>query len=317
MTSKLEKIDLAFTREPGGGIIAEPTYSGALSFGRRRYTKDLDGVDVAVIGVPFDLGTTSRPGARFGPRGVRQASSMVAWDRVYGFDFDPFENLSVIDYGDVFFDHGTPSEIVTSIEDQFFDLHAKGVTTLMIGGDHFSTYPVLRSLARQYGDGISLIHFDAHSDTWTDETERLDHGNMFYYAAQQGLIDPARSVQVGIRTFNAESHGFNIFSAEDVAAQGPDAIIQAIHKIVGDNKAYLTFDIDCIDPSMAPGTGTPVIGGLTTMDAQKILRGLTGLNILSADVVEVAPVYDQAEITALAGATLAMNMIALFSAAKR
>ncbi len=316
MTSEINDIDLAFTRKRGSGIRVEPTYSGALSFGRRRYSKDLTAVDLAVIGLPYDLATTGRPGARYGPRAVREASAMIAWDRVHGWEFDPFEALSVIDYGDVLFDPGAAVTVPETIEGQFKTVHSAGVKTLMLGGDHFSSYPVLKSLAAVEKQPISLIHFDAHSDTWEDEEGRIDHGTMFYHAAKQGIVDPKHSVQIGIRTFNEKTHGFNILSAEDVRVRGVDAVIKFIRDIVGQRPAYITFDIDCLDPSMAPGTGTPVIGGLSTMEAQLILRGLRGVNLRSADVVEVAPAYDHAQITALAAATIAMNLVALFAAEK-
>ena len=316
MTSDSNDIDLAFTRKRGSGIRIEPTFSGALSFGRRRYSKDLDGVDVAVIGVPYDLATTGRPGSRYGPRAVREASAMVAWDRVHGWEFDPFDALSVIDYGDVLFDPGVPNLVPEEIEAQFKPIHSAGVKTLMLGGDHFTSYPVLKSLAANEKQPLSLIHFDAHSDTWEDKDGRIDHGTMFYHAAKKGLVDPKHSVQIGIRTFNEKTHGFNILSAEDVRQRGVEDVIKFIRGIVGDRPAYITFDIDCLDPSMAPGTGTPVIGGLSTMEAQLILRGLRGINLRSADVVEVAPAYDHAQITALAAATVAMNLIALFAAEK-
>ena len=314
MTSEISDIDLAFTRKPGSGIRTEPTFSGALSFARRRYSKDLEGVDLAVVGVPYDLATTGRPGARLGPRAVREASAMIAWDRVHGWEFDPFDALSVIDYGDVLFDPGLPASIPVEIEAQFKAIHNMGVKTLMLGGDHFSSYPVIKSLAAYEKQPISLIHFDAHSDTWEDENGRIDHGTMFYHAAKQGLVDPKHSVQIGIRSFNEKTHGFNILSAEDVRHRGVDAVIKFIRNIVGDRPAYITFDVDCLDPSMAPGTGTPVIGGLSTMEAQLILRGLRGINLKSADVVEVAPAYDHAQITSLAAATVAMNLVALFAA---
>ena len=173
------KIDLSFTREKGTGTQTEPTYSGALSFARRRYTKDLDGVDVAVVGVPFDLATSSRPGARLGPRAVREASSMVAWDRVHEWDYDPFSRLSVIDYGDVYFNHGFPQNTPEEITEQFRAIHSTGTKTLMLGGDHFSTYPVLKSLAPFHDEPLSLIHFDAHSDTWAEDQKTLHHGTMF------------------------------------------------------------------------------------------------------------------------------------------
>ncbi len=316
MTTEINDIDLAFTRKPGSGTREEPTYSGALSFARRRYSKDLKYVDVAVIGVPFDLATTARPGARYGPRAVREASAMIAWDRVHGWEFDPFDALSVIDYGDVLFDPGMSSSVPEEIEAQFKTIHSTGVKTLMLGGDHFSSYPVLKSLVESEKQPISLIHFDAHSDTWEDEDGRIDHGTMFYHAAKQDIVDPKHSVQIGIRTYNEKTHGFNILSAEDVRQRGVEDVIKFIRGIVGERPAYITFDVDCLDPSMAPGTGTPVIGGLSTMEAQLILRGLRGINLRGADVVEVAPAYDHAQITALAAATIAMNLVALFAVEK-
>jgi len=307
------KIDLAFVHGLEKASYTEPTYSGALSFARRKYSKDLEAVDLAIIGVPFDLATTSRPGARLGPRAVREASAMIAWDRVHDWPYDPFTRLNVIDYGDVYFNSGQPQNIPEEIMACFHDIHKAGVKTLMLGGDHFSTYPVLKSLALFYDTPLSLIHFDAHSDTWAEDLKTINHGTMFYHAAQEGLIAPERSAQIGIRTFNEDSHGFNIFSAETVHLNGPAKMAKSICDIVGDNPVYVTFDIDCLDPAFAPGTGTPVIGGLTTMEAQQILRGLRGINIVGADVVEVAPVYDISQITALAGATMAMNIIGLFA----
>jgi len=307
------KIDLAFTRPKTGGTVTEPTYSGALSFARRRYSKDVAGVDLAIVGLPFDLATTSRPGARLGPRAVREASAMVAWDRVHAWDYDPFSRLSVCDYGDIYFDHGDPQNVPKQITEQFEHIHKTGTKTLMIGGDHFASYPVLKSLAKFYDKPLSLIHFDAHSDTWAEDKKTINHGTMFYHAAKEGLIAPERSVQVGIRTYNEDDHGFEIFSAEAVRTVGVQTIIDSIKARVGTNPAYLTFDIDCLDPSFAPGTGTPVVGGLTTMEAQQILRGIRGVTLAGADVVEVAPSYDVSQITALAGATMAMNIIGLFA----
>ena len=315
MATNTNNVDLAFTREPGTATVAEPTFAGAMSFARRRYSKSLEGVDVAVVGVPFDLATTSRPGARLGPRAIREASTMVAWDRVHEWDLDPFDDHSVIDYGDVLFSAGLDASIPTEIQDQFTEVHRHGVKTLMLGGDHFSTYPVLKSLAAFHDEPLSLVHFDAHSDTWREDEKTVNHGTMFFHAAQEGLVDPATSAQMGIRTFNNESHGFNVFSAERVREIGVDAMVATVRDIVGDRPTYLTFDIDCLDPSMAPGTGTPVIGGLSTMEAQQLLRGMRGVNLRGADVVEVAPTYDVSQITALAAATMAMNIVALFKTA--
>lgn len=310
-----QPVDLAFTR-PGGadGTIAEPTFSGALSFMRRRYSKEVAKADVAVVGIPFDLATTGRPGARYGPRGVRHGSAMIAWDAVWGWDFDPFTRLDVVDFGDIAVEYGAPIAVVEDIQAQFAAIHRHGTATLMLGGDHFCTYPVLRSLAAELGEPLSLIHFDAHSDTWPAKEGQVDHGTMFWRAAQEGLVDPARSIQLGIRTNNRDMLGFTVLTAEQVEETGAEDIAARVKEIVGERPAYLTFDIDFLDPAYAPGTGTPVAGGISTAKAFAILRRLAGIDLRGADVVEVAPAYDAGDITALAGATVALHCLALMAA---
>jgi agmatinase len=301
--------DRAFTAKSLYGMGGESTYAGARSFMRRRYSQDLTGVDVAVSGVPLDLATTNRPGARFGPAGVRAASANLAWPGgSWPFDFDPFETLAVVDYGDCVFDHGKPETITDSIQAHARTILEGGASMLTLGGDHYITYPILKAHRDVHGP-LSLIHFDAHSDTWAEDEKRVDHGTMFYHAAKEGLVDPERSVQVGLRTYNPETHGYTVLDALWVQEQGV--------AVVGDNKAYVTFDIDCLDPSFAPGTGTPVVGGLSSAQALGILRGLQPVNLVGMDVVEVAPAYDTAEITALAAATLALQYLALLAAKRR
>ncbi|HSG59434.1 MAG TPA: agmatinase [Woeseiaceae bacterium] len=304
--------DNAITRENLYGTTPEPTYAGALSFMRRKYTRELDGVDVVVTGVPLDTATTNRPGARFGPRAVRAASTIMAWERPYGMAFDPFEKLAVIDYGDCFFDHGRPETIPGAIEAHASNIIGQGPALLAIGGDHFVSYPLLKAHVAKHGGPLSLVHFDAHSDTWPDEGGRVDHGTMFHHAAKDGLVDPAASVQVGLRTTNHDTMGFNVIDAPRVHEHGIEAVAARILEVVGDKPAYLTFDIDCLDPSCAPGTGTPVCGGLTSYQAMEILRRLAGIDVIGMDVVEVAPAYDVGEITALAAAHLAMEMLYLY-----
>lgn len=305
--------DNAFTAKSLHGTVkGSASYAGALSFMRRKYTQDLAGVDVAVAGIPLDIATTHRPGARFGPRGVRQASTGIAWERPWPWDFDPFDRLAVVDYGDCEFDPGLPESVVPFVEKYFDRILDSGAASLALGGDHFVTYPVLRSYAKKYGP-LSLVHFDAHSDTWSEDQQRLDHGTMFYHAAREGLVDDSRSVQIGLRTTNDEPMGFNILDARWVHRHGPEAVAAEIQQIVGDHPVYLTFDIDCLDPSCAPGTGTPVCGGLTTHQALEIIRGLAGINLVGMDLVEVAPIYDVGEITSLAGATLATEFLCLFA----
>ncbi len=305
--------DHAIVRDDLYGTKAEPTYGGALSFMRRKYTKDMSGVDVAVMGIPLDTATTNRPGARFGPRAIRGASSIMAWEKPYGMDFDPFDRLAVVDTGDCFFDHGRPEQVPAEIEEQAFKLIEQGPALLSLGGDHFITYPLLKAHQRKHGGPLSLLHFDAHSDTWADPHERIDHGTMFWWAAREGLVDPASSMQIGLRTTNPDTMGFNIIDGPEVHETGITAVIEKTRKVLGDRPVYVTFDIDCLDPSYAPGTGTPVCGGLTSHQAMAILRGLAGINVVGMDVVEVAPAYDVGEITALAGAHLAMEMLYLYA----
>ncbi len=305
--------DLALTRDSLYGTISEPTYAGATSFLRRKYTQDLEGVDIVVTGVPLDTATTNRPGTRFGPRAIRAASTIMAWERPYGTTFDPLDKLAVIDYGDCFFDFGRPELMPAAIEEHAQKIIDAGPALLTLGGDHFIAYPILKAHARKFGAPLSLLHFDAHSDTWADEEGRVDHGTMFWHAAKEGIVDPQHSVQIGLRTTNDDTLGFNVLDGPWVHENGIDAVIKEAKKHLGNRPVYLTFDIDCLDPSYAPGTGTPVCGGLTTHQAISIIRGLAGINLVGMDLVEVAPAYDVGEITALAGATLAMEMINLYA----
>lgn len=307
--------DRAFTAPSLHGMGSEITYAGALSYMRRKYTRDLTGVDVAVWGVPLDTATTNRPGARFGPAGIRAASACTAWGKPWPWGFDPFEKLAVIDYGDCTFDHGRPEATPAAITAQAKAIIEKGVSLLTLGGDHYITLPLLRAHHQVMGP-LSLVHFDAHSDTWHDDPEpgqppRIDHGTMFFHAAREGLVDPAHSIQIGMRTHNDETHGFTVRDAEWVHSHGIAATIAEIERVVGNRRAYLTFDIDCLDPAFAPGTGTPVCGGLSTQQAQAILRGLRGIDFVAMDLVEVAPPYDVSQITALAGAHLTMDYLCL------
>lgn len=306
--------DSAFTAKGNRGTVEHsPSYAGAQSFLRRRFSRELDGVDVAVVGVPFDTATSNRPGARFGPRGMRAASSVMSWTRPWPWDVDPLEALAIVDYGDCQFDYGVPEDVPEFIEKYILDILRQGAATLVLGGDHFASYPVLRAYARHHGP-VSLVHFDAHSDTWADDSPRVDHGTMFWHAARNGIVDDTRSVQIGLRTTNDDTLGFRVLDARAVHAQGPEAIARQVLETVGDNKVYLTFDIDCLDPSIAPGTGTPVCGGLSSFQALEIIRGMRGVNLVGMDIMEVAPAYDVGDITSLAGASLAFEFLCLFAA---
>lgn len=306
-------VDNAFTRQSLYGTDNEHTFSGALSFMRRRYTKDLTGAEYAVAGVPFDLATTNRPGARFGPAAIRAASAHLSWGPPWPWGFDPFDRLAVVDYGDCTFDFGKPDFIPDEIEAHAHGIIDKDVHLITLGGDHYVTLPVLRAHAAKHGP-LSLLHFDAHSDTWKDEDKRTDHGTMFFHAVEEGLVEPAASVQVGIRTHNSDPMGFTWLDAAWVHEHGPEKTIAEIERIIGDNKTYLSFDIDCLDPAWAPGTGTPVCGGLSTHQAQSIMRSLGSIDFVGMDMMEVAPAYDHAEVTALAAASLVLDYLCMRSA---
>lgn len=302
--------DGAIRRQGLYGSNIENTYAGVLSFMRRNYTRDLTGVDVVVSGVPLDLATTFRPGARLGPAAVRAASVQLAELKPFPWGFDPFDDLAVIDYGDCWFDAHNPLTIKQRIVDHARTIIASGARMLTFGGDHYITYPLLTAHAEKYGKPLSLIHFDAHCDTWPDdEPDSLNHGTMFYKAIKEGLIDPARSVQIGIRTWNDDFMGMQMLDAPTVHEIGSAETLRRIKAIVGDNPTYLTFDIDCLDPAFAPGTGTPVPGGLSSAQALQIIRGMEDVNLIGMDVVEVSPPFDQSEITAISAAHIAVDLL--------
>lgn len=291
-------------------------YAGELSFGRRRYTRELDGVDVAVLGIPFDAGTSNRPGARFGPRAIREQTSLVGcypWG-IYPWDFNPFERAEVVDYSDVAFVAGYPDRMVEAVGAAVDTILAAGTATLALGGDHMVSYPLVRSYAGEHGP-LALVHFDAHSDTWWMGDD-LNHGTWAYLALEHGYIDASRTVQIGMRSPNPDTHGCTVIDANTLLDTPPATTVERIRAIVGDDPVYVTFDIDFLDPAYAPGTGTPVCGGPTTREARALLHGLAGLNVVGADVVEVAPPYDHSSITALAAATIAYDLLALMVLAR-
>ena len=306
------QVDHAFTRSDRRGLSFENAFGGATSFLRRRYSKDLSGVDLAVTGVPFDQAVTNRPGTRLGPRAIREASALQTYDPPYGWGFDPLSDFDIVDYGDLAFDYAKTSDFPAALTAHIKTILQAGAASLVLGGDHFISFPILRAYAEKYGP-LSLLQFDAHSDTWPDDDmERIDHGTMFYKAVKLGLIDPATSVQVGIRTENADTLGFNIIDARTVHEIGPQATAAKIKQIIGPRPTYVSFDIDCLDPAYAPGTGTPVWGGLNSAQAAIILRDIAGINVVGADVVEVSPPFDPAGITAVAGAHVALELICLW-----
>ena len=293
-----------------------PTYGGVLSFMRRPYSRDLSEVDLAIWGIPFDSAVSNRPGARFGPQGIRRASAIFDDDPQYPFNLDPFKVLNVVDYGDCAFDYGYNKDVPECIETQAREILQSGVQLFSLGGDHFVTYPLLKVHQEKYGT-LALVQFDAHQDTWDDDGGRIDHGTFVERAVNEGLIDPSKSIQIGIRTHAPKTCGIEIIYGEEIDSLGFSGIANRIKERVGDQPVYLTFDIDCLDPAFAPGTGTPVAGGLSSREALQSVRSLNSLNLVGGDVVEVAPAYDHADITSIAGATVAQTYIGLIAEKKR
>lgn len=302
------------------GQSTEPNYSGVTSFLRRRYARDGGGAQVVVWGVPLDVTVSNRPGTRFGPRALRAASTILDGDPFYPFGFDPFATLDVADAGDCVFDYGRPASIPAAIAAQAGQHHGRGSHLITLGGDHFLTYPILKSLVARLGAPVALVQFDAHQDTWDDPGDpdgaRVDHGTMITRAVKDGLIRVDRSVQVGIRTHAPHTCGLEVIDGFTAAEMGPREVARRVCERVGDAPVYVSFDIDALDPAFAPGTGTPVCGGLTTREAIDILRRFADLDLKGFDVVEVSPPYDHAEITALAGASLAACYLGLIAQRK-
>ena len=312
------QIDHAFTRSDLKGFSFENVFSGAPSFLRRRYGKDLAGVDIAVTGIPFDQAVTNRPGARLGPRAIREASALQTVDPAFGWHgMSPLEEFAILDYGDMAFDYAYTADVPARIEAHAATILAGGAACLAMGGDHSVTLPLLRAHAARHGP-LALIQVDAHTDTWpTEGAGRIDHGTFCYTAVQEGLIDVARSSHVGIRTVVEDNLGIAIFDAPEVHRRGPEAVAEAVRARAGAAPVYLSFDIDGLDPAFAPGTGTPVWGGMSSAQAAAFLRGLAGITLVGGDVVEVAPPYDPAGITAVAGAHVLFEMICLWGWTRR
>jgi agmatinase len=275
------------------------------------------GAPLAIAGIPLDIGTTNRAGARFGPQAIRHASRMLVDGAHPRSWIDPAQ-LPLADIGDFEIALGDLPASLALIERQAAALPH----LIALGGEHGITLPLLRALAKRRGNPLALVHFDAHVDTWPDNFGQVfGHGSVFFHAIEEGLIDPCLTVQVGIRSPVQRavwdwtiSKGVTILAAEDVHEAGAAATAERIRAVVGDFPAYLSFDIDALDPAFAPGTGTPEIGGLASWQAQAILRRLGGIGFVGMDVVEVAPAYDTAEITALAAATIVWEYLALAGA---
>jgi guanidinopropionase len=298
----------------------EVRYYGVPTFMRAPLAESLDGLDIALAGVPFDAGVTNRPGARHGPREIRNQSSLTR--RIHPTArIDPFALCRVADVGDVRFEDVFALDAAhQEIEVFFARLHEAQVLPLTAGGDHSITYPILRALVSD--PPIGLIQFDSHPDTWDDwKGSTIHHGAPFRRAVEDGLIDPRRTVQVGLRGPQNDTWGWDysidsgmrVIFMEEAARIGIDQVIAETRRVIGDGPVYLSFDIDGLDPAYAPGTGTPEIGGFTTLEAQRFLRGLRGLRLVGADVVEVSPPFDPSGNTALVGAGMMYELLCLLA----
>jgi guanidinopropionase len=297
-----------------------PRFAGLATFMRLPFVEDFTQLDIALVGVPFDGGTTNRAGARHGPREIRNQSSLIR--RVHHVSgISPYTRARIADAGDCPVNPIDLQDAMAKITAFHSRIRDAGAIPLTAGGDHLITFPILRALAK--AAPVGLIHFDAHSDT-NDRyfgNNPYTHGTPFRRAIEEGLLDPTRIVQIGIRGSiydptdydYAKANGIRIIFMEEFARRGVDEVVTEIRQCVGGGKSYLSFDIDSIDPSQAPGTGTPEIGGFSTREAQALVRGLRGLPLIGADVVEVAPPFDVGGITALTGATIMFEILCLIA----
>lgn len=300
-----------------------PRYGGAYTFARCPPSRDLSKADVAIVGVPMDMTTLYRSGARFGPRAIRDASGQLRphhWDAAQV--EPPFDKLRIVDYGDLDVFPGYIEQTLDHLGAEFDTIVQAGVFPVVLGGDHGTTLPVLRALHKTHGT-MSLVHFDAHPDYWPSVPERpYHHGTVFRRAAEENLIDPNASVQIGIRgsissnlIHEARVAGFHLLTATEFAHQGVLATLADIHSRAT-LPVYVSLDIDSVDPAFAPGTGTPEVAGLTSREIVDLVRGLAGLSLVGFDVVEVAPAYDSAEITALLAANLVYEFLLVLAATR-
>ena len=300
--------------------IKRPRFTDIPTFMRAPIAESLDGLDIALIGVPMDLGVTNRAGARHGPREIRNASSLM---RLYNVstDVNPYDLCRIADVGDVPIDNlFNLDEAIKDIAAYYRDIHAAGVIPLSAGGDHSITYPIFQGIAADRP--IGMIHIDAHTDTWDEFFgSKFHHGAPFRLAVEDGLLDAKRTIQIGIRggqntleglQFSRES-GMRVVMMDEFTKMGVTAVIEEARRVVGDGPTYISFDVDGLDPVYAPGTGTPEIGGITTVEALQLLRGLRKLNLVGGDVVEVAPPFDQTGNTALVGASLMFEILCLLA----
>ena len=304
--------------QPMSGSIV-PRFAGPSTFCRLPELRDVSHCDVAILGIPFDSGTSYRPGARFGPQAIRQASRHLRYNFHPAYGTEPFREIQVADAGDVPCNPYSITEAIDQIESAASELLNSVGALISLGGDHTIAVPLLRAMHHRHGP-VALVHFDAHLDTWdTYFGAPYTHGTPFRRAAEEGLFDDQASMHVGIRgpLYSSEDLaqdaelGFKVIHCDELNDQGPDHVAARIRDRVGDVPLYLSIDIDVLDPAHAPGTGTPEVAGLSSRELINILRGLRGIRMVGGDIVEVAPAYDHAEITSLAAATIAFELVNL------
>jgi len=297
-----------------------PRFSGIATFMRLRHLLEPDGVEIGLIGVPWDGGTTNRAGARHGPRQIRDMSTMMR--NVHHVSrIMPFDLCRCADLGDVPVNPIDLEDTLGRVERFYAKVHGAGTVPLTAGGDHLVTLPIMRALAKDRP--VGMVHFDAHTDTWDRYfgDHFYTHGTPFRRAVEEGLLDPKRTVQIGIRGALyggadndwGEAQGIRVITIDEFYEMGVDNVIAEARRIVGDGATYVSFDVDGLDPVYAPGTGTPEIGGFTTFEAQKMVRGLQGLDLIGGDVVEVAPPFDPSGNTAIVGATMMFEILCVLA----
>jgi agmatinase len=300
-----------------------PRFSGIKSFMRLPHLKTIKDVDFAVIGVPFDTGASFRVGARFGPEAIRSVSALLRHHNEV-LDVSVFEHLSGVDYGDLPVNPGYLEDSYLMIEENLLPVLEEGIVPIILGGDHSVTLPILRAVAKIHGK-IALIHFDSHSDTGDKRFGRkYTHGTPFRRAVEENIVHTEHSIQLGMRgsTYskdsleNARALGFVLITSTEGQEMGTHNMIKQIHERVGNAKAFVSFDIDFVDPAYAPGTGTPEVGGFTSRETLRLIRGLKGLDIIGFDLVEVLPQYDPSQITALLASNIAYEFISLIALRK-
>jgi len=310
--------------QPISGTVV-PRFAGPSTFARLPELRDVSHCDVAIVGIPFDAGTSYRPGARFGPQAIRQASRHLRTQYHPAYDTEPFAEQQVADAGDIACNPYNIEKAVVEIQKAATELLGKADRIISLGGDHTIALPLLRAVNHHHGQ-VALVHFDAHLDTWdTYYGAPYTHGTPFRRAAEEKLFLESASMHVGIRgplysredLKNDEELGFKVIHCDEFQSEGIEHVVKRIRDRVGDNPMYLSIDIDVLDPAHAPGTGTPEIAGMTTRELVGVLRGLAGLNIISADVVEVSPAYDHAELTSLSAATTVFEITNLFAYSKK